>query len=450
MSRASAAPALEDVVAGVFGIGQDAVTDELAFRSIPEWDSIRHVELMLALEEHFGFEIDADRVVELTTIRAIRDYAASRPGHRPFSSSNASAVARGLSGVEVDESRISHIDTGGGTLSYRGYRVRDLLEHASFEEVAFLLIHGELPTLADLDGFTRTMAEGRVLPAPVVGVIAAMEGSPPMDVVRTAVSAVAADRADEDPATGARLIATFPAVLGASTGTDPGARARSHAAYVLGALSGRESDDADVRTFERVMILLAEHGANASAFAARVAVGTGAGPHAAVTAALSTFAGPLHGGAIQGVAEMIEEIGDPSRAADHVRALRERNQPVLGLGHRLYTAEDPRATFLRRIAEDLSDRSGNTTAFRILEEVRRAMHPYTRFGIDVNVDFYAGLVLMLLGVPREMLTPAFACARVAGWLAHVGEQRRNNVLIRPLLRYVGPAPRSFVPRERRG
>ena len=441
--------AVREVVAQTLGIPRAAVVDELSFRSIPQWDSIGHVELMLALEELWGEEIDADLVVELTSVRAILDMSARQVidrGDRP-------EVHRGLSGLHVDDTRISEIDAEDGRLAYRGYAIEELLVGSTFEETAFLLLHGELPTPMQLRTFAGDLGAARRLSPAVEDLLRPLSRAVPLETLRSVVSALPAvdpsARAGGELATAVRLVGQVPAIIGSLQGAQPAAAELPHAAAVLAALTGRVPDPDAARIFEQTLILLAEHGANASAFAARVAVGTGGDLHAAVTAAIAVFGGPLHGGAIEGVVEMVAEIGDPSRAAGYVRDLRSRQQPVIGLGHRLYTREDPRAAFLRATARDLAERSGDTTGFRILEEVRAAMHPYTRFGVDVNVDFYAGLVLTLLGVPARLLSAAFAASRVVGWAAHAIEQRRHNVLIRPLLRYVGEDARAYVPLEDR-
>jgi citrate synthase len=451
---------LTDVIAQALDVPRSAVTDDLAFRVIPEWDSLRHVELMVALEEHWGTRIDADLVLELTSVRAIKDFATRLDDtvtRVPTAPAEDPTVHRGLGGVYVDETRVSRIDGEAGALSYRGYPIDDLVRHSSFEETAFLLIHGDLPTEEQLEAFDRELRAARAIPEEIREVLGRLAGAHPVEAVRTGVSALAAfdpDRNDHSAGAavrkGVRLIAQIPTLVAdhhaLRRGRDPAAPSPegSHAAHVLSMLrGGHPASDGEVRTMDRALILLAEHGSNASAFAARVVIGTRSDLHSAITAAIAAFGGSLHGGAIEGVAEMVRSIAEPSKAAGYVRALRARNEPVLGLGHRLYRTEDPRAHHLRELAGDLSRRVGDLTPYLILEEVRRAMHPYTRFGVDVNVDFYAGLVFSLLGVPPDLLTPAFVTSRIVGWVAQVLEQSSNNVLIRPLLRYVGEESRAY-------
>jgi citrate synthase len=452
---------LEEVIADALGIAAASVTDELGYGTIPEWDSLRHVELMLALEEHWGVRIDADLVLDLTTVEAIRAFAQRRTEGVTRLTPDAPegpTVHRGLTGVYVDDTRISHINGAAGQLAYRGYPIEDLVEHATFEETAFLLLFDDLPTGQELEAFRKELKASRAIPPPVREVLRQVKDARPIDALRTGVSALSAfdpDRGDRsvDGArrAGIRLIAQVPSVLAvhraAATGRAPEARLDepSHAGFILSALTDEVPSEKAVRSLEQGLILLAEHGSNASAFAARVAIGAGSDLHGAVTAAIAAFAGAIHGGAIEGVTEMVRTIGEPAGAAEHVRALRARKEPVLGLGHRLYRTEDPRARFLRGLARALSSDAGDQNPFLILEEVRTAMHPHTRFGVDVNVDFYAGLVFSLLGIRTELLTPTFAAARLVGWAAHALEQRRHNVLIRPLLRYIGEDARDYTP-----
>jgi citrate synthase len=193
------------------------------------------------------------------------------------------------------------------------------------------------------------------------------------------------------------------------------------------------------------MILHAEHGSNASAFTARVVAGTDANLHAAITAAIAALSGPAHGGAAENVMKMALEIGDASRAADYVKAKRAAREPVMGFGHRVYRAEDPRARHMRAGVEKLSTEMGQPQWFQILEALVAAMKPYARHGVNVNVDFYAGVVYYLNGIKEDLFVPIFAVGRVPGWTVQVLEQFENNILIRPLTLYNGPEPREYVP-----
>jgi citrate synthase len=197
------------------------------------------------------------------------------------------------------------------------------------------------------------------------------------------------------------------------------------------------------------MVLHAEHGANASAFTARVVAGTEANLHAAVTAAIAALSGPAHGGAAENVMKMAQEIGDPAKAAEYVKTKRGNREAIMGFGHRVYKAEDPRARHMRAGVERLSREMGQPQWYQILAALVEAMKPYARHGVNVNVDFYAGVVYYLNGIPNDLFVPIFAIGRVPGWTVQVLEQMESNILIRPLTVYNGPAPRDYVPIEAR-
>jgi citrate synthase len=372
-------------------------------------------------------------------------------------------IHRGLQGVYFDRSRTSFIDGRAGTLLYRGYSIHDLAEHATFEEVAYLLLHGELPARAQLAAFDAELKAARALPAPVLDVVRAMAGAHPMDALRTATSALAAfdpETADNSVAAtlrkGTRLTAQVPSLVMAHhairEGREPVApRANlSHAANFLYMLRGREPSAEAARLMDQDFVLHAEHGANASSFTARVIAGTQAHLHAAISGAIAALSGPSHGGAAENVMLMAQEIGEPERAAAYVKQLRAAGKPVMGFGHRVYKTEDPRAQRLRRGVEQLSREMGEPRWYAILEAVQEAMRPYARLGVHVNVDFFAGVIYYLNGFPPDLFVPIFAVGRVPGWTAQVVEQLEHNILIRPLTHYDGPAERPYVPIEARG
>jgi citrate synthase len=223
----------------------------------------------------------------------------------------------------------------------------------------------------------------------------------------------------------------------------------SHAANFLYMMFGKEPSPEDAKIIDLDLVLHAEHSSNASTFAARGAAGTGADIGAAIVAAIATLKGPFHGGAAEAVQKTVEEIGDPQRAIEYIREKTEAGEKVMGFGHRVYKAEDPRGAELRGVARDLGHKRGNDRWFQILQEVERAMEPYRAKGIYPNVDFYAGAVYSLLGIPEEQFIPMFAVGRMPGWVAHVLEQYEDNVLIRPLLEYTGPRHLKYVPLEKR-
>jgi citrate synthase len=367
-------------------------------------------------------------------------------------------IQRGLKGVYFDRSPCTFIDGKAGELLYRGYSIHDLAEQSSFEETAYLLLRGELPTGVQLGAFTAELQSARVLPQAIFDLIRGIKTAHPMDVLRTAVSALAAfdpETGDNSPAAtlrkALRLTAQAPMVVAAHArirrGLDPvpPAPALGHAANLLWMLKGEPPSHDAAQLIDRDLILHAEHGSNASSFAARVVIGTEANLHAAITAAIAALSGPAHGGAAEDVMKMAEEIGDPARAADYVREKRRAGVPITGFGHRVYRAEDPRARHMRAGVERLSKQMGEPRWFEILQAVVAAMQPYARHGVNVNVDFYSGVVYHLLGIERDLFVPIFAIGRVPGWIVQVNEQFENNILIRPLTLYNGPSPRPYVP-----
>jgi len=364
----------------------------------------------------------------------------------------------GLKGVVLDETRIAFIDGEAGKLVYRGYNIHDLATKATFEETSYLLLHGVLPTREELRAFERELTAARAIPEPVLQIIDETKAAHPMDVLRTAVSAaVALDESSHEARVevalpvGKRLIAQVATIVAAMhrmrNGLDPVAPRDdlSHAANFLYMMFGREPSPEDAKIIDLDLVLHAEHSSNASTFAARVAAGTGADIGSAIVAAIATLKGPFHGGAAEAVQKTVEEIGDPERAIDYVKERIEAGEKVMGFGHRVYKTEDPRAHELRGVARDLGHKKGNDSWFQILQEIERAMEPYRPKGIYPNVDFYAGAVYSLLGIPDEQFIPMFAVGRMPGWVAHVLEQYEDNVLIRPLLEYTGPRHLRYVP-----
>jgi citrate synthase len=281
-------------------------------------------------------------------------------------------------------------------------------------------------------------------------------------VLRTAVSALAAfdpevaDNAREATLRkGVRLTSQVPMIVAAHEAIRNGREPvppdpkLPHAANFLWMLKGQAPSADAAKLMDTDMILHAEHGSNASSFAARVVAGTEANLHAAITAAVAALSGPAHGGAAENVMHMAQEIGDASRAAEYVRRKRAAKEPVMGFGHRVYRAEDPRARHMRAGVEKLSREMGQPQWYQILEALVEAMKPYARHGVNVNVDFYAGVVYYLNGIPADLFVPIFALGRVPGWTASVLEQLESNILIRPLTLYTGPEPRGYLAMDQR-
>ncbi|MEM9341507.1 MAG: citrate/2-methylcitrate synthase [Pseudomonadota bacterium] len=371
-------------------------------------------------------------------------------------------INRGLKGVYFERSGVSHIDGAKGELWYRGYSIDDLATRSTFEEVSYLLIHGELPTATELAAFDGALRAAREVPEGVYDVIRGVKDGHPMDVLRTAVSALAClDEGTADASedgflrNGLRLLAQVPVLIAAHeairNGREPVAPdpELGHAANWLWMLKGEKPSDEAARLADVDFILHAEHGANASAFAARVTVGTEADMHGAIVTALATLAGPAHGGAAEDVMKMVTEIGSPENAAAYVKAKRGNREAVTGFGHRVYRAEDPRARHMREGVRQLGEEMGAPEWYEILQAVVEAMKPYSRHGLNVNVDFYSGVIYQLHGIPMDLYVPIFGIGRMPGWIIQCLEQVRGNILIRPLTLYNGPDLREYVPIEAR-
>jgi citrate synthase len=371
-------------------------------------------------------------------------------------------IHRGLKGVVFDRSRVCYIDGRAGELRYRGYSIHDLAEHSTFEETCYLLFKGELPSEQQLKAFDAELKAARRLPAEVHELIEIAKSAHPMDVLRTAVSALAAfdpEVADNSSEAilrkGIRLTSQVPMIVAAHqhirnnrapVAPDP---SLGHAANFLHMLKGSPPSADTARLMDTDMILHAEHGANASSFTARVVAGTEANLHAAITAAIAALSGPAHGGAAENVMLMAQEVGEAANAAEYVKRKRASKEAVMGFGHRVYRAEDPRARHMRAGVEKLSREMGQPKWYQILEALVEAMKPYARHGVNVNVDFYAGVVYYLNGIPADLFVPIFAVGRVPGWTVQVLEQMENNILIRPLTLYNGPEARDYIPIDKR-
>ena len=369
-------------------------------------------------------------------------------------------VAKGLEGVVVGETALSDVQGEYGRLTYRGYDIADLAHGSTYEEIAFLLWMGHLPVRPEFDRFCAQLAELRTLPAPVLEVIRLMPASAnPMDMLRTGASALGAARAIAAPATveqAMALTAAFPTIVAAfdriRRGLAPVAPRADlgHAANYLYMLSGEAPGEQQTRSLDTYLILTADHGFNASTFAARVIASTLSDMCSAVVGGIAALKGPLHGGAPSGALDMLRAIGTPENAEPWITAALDRHEPLMGFGHRVYKAEDPRARILRVIAEQMSEidffrltTHTEDVALRLLHEKRPGRRLYT------NVDFYTAAVLHAVGLPEDLFPTSFAVSRVAGWTAHVLEQMHDNRLIRPSVDYTGPDNLQFVPIDAR-
>lgn len=454
---------VRSLVADVLKIDQSDVVDDLQYQFIPEWDSLQHVALMLALEEELGVEIDACQRVSLSSFRAIREFVAAHGNSQavvPRQSApevDAGRVARGLANVVVDTSRVTRIDGERGELEYRGFSIHELAARATFEEVVYLLVHGHLPAAEQLQALRQELQDARsTVPEAVLELMAGLAGAHPMDALRTGISALGAWQEHGAGSSclstvreGIRLIGRVPVLIAAHHAARTGAPLRqassdaSHAAHLLHLLRGEAPTAAEAALIDCSLVVHADHSANASAFTARVVTSCRANVYSAMTAAVSAFAGELHGGAAEGVMRLVDEVGTPDRAHDYVQRKLSENQPVMGFGHRVYRTEDPRVRHLRQAARAASEQRGDMTGYEVIAAVSEAMAPYSRHGVSANVDLYAGLLYRMLGIPNDLAVPMFVAGRTAGWLAQVLEQQANHVLIRPRLRYVGATGRTY-------
>ncbi len=369
---------------------------------------------------------------------------------------------RGLRDVHIDRTRSSFIDGDVGKLLYRGYNIDDLATQSTFEETIYLLLYSDLPTQAQLDAFDAELRANRSLPDEVLEVIRLTQKAHPMDVLRTAVSALSAyDPETEDNSIeatlrkGIRLTAQASTIVAAHAnireGKDPIAPNPNlnHAANFLYMLFGEVPDPEDAKLIDKDFILHAEHGINASSFGARVTASTQADLHCAVTTGIGVLKGPSHGGAAEEVMKMALEIGDESNAEAYVRDLRSKGGRVMGFGHRVYKAVDPRSIHLKDDARDLGIRKGQPGWYSILEAVMKVMEPYARRGICQNVDFFSGAIYYLLNIPEDLFISIFAMGRIPGWTVQVIEQFDNNILLRPRLVYIGDMDVEYVPIDQR-
>ena len=368
----------------------------------------------------------------------------------------------GLEDIVATNSYICDLDGKLGKLTYFGVDIHDLASYSTFEETAYLLWHGVLPTRAQLEEVKGQMQSHRELPSQLIELMHLLPTTTSsMDVLRTAVSALSAfdpnpnDRSPEaNHDRAVRLTAMMTTIVASwehiRNGRKPVAPLpdESHATNFLYMVKGQKPDSQTARDLDVCFILHADHELNASTFAARVSAGTLANMYAAITAAIGTLSGPLHGGANEQVMRMIKRVGDVDNAEPYIRNALEHKERVMGFGHRVYRTEDPRATHLRAMSEDLGKRTGDSRWYEISRVIEEYMKEHK--GLNSNVDFYSASVYYMMGFPIDLDTPVFACSRISGWTAHVLEQYSNNRLIRPRAEYVGPKVTEYVPIDQRG
>ena len=365
---------------------------------------------------------------------------------------------KGLEGIVAADTNLSSVNGEKGILRYCGYNIDDLSLNTTFEEIICLLYDLELPNQERLDNMTRRIGDARVLPKEIQDVISNLAGkTSPMSTLRTVVSALGHYEKNvplSDLAPKAlRLvgqIATAVAMIHRLREGLPVIEAnpeKSHAEDFLHMLNGKEPSTTEIKALDLYLILLADHGFNASTFSARVTAGTLANLHAAITSAVGTLSGPLHGGANEKAMDMINDVGEVKNADKYIENVFAKKQKIMGFGHRVYKVDDARKPHLKKMAQKLWLEREDTKLFEVAEEIEKQVK--ARKPIITNVDFYSAPLLYGLDIPTDLFTPLFAMSRVAGWTAHVLEQYKNNRLIRPRARYVGPIDRTFRPIEQR-
>ncbi len=376
-------------------------------------------------------------------------------------------VHKGLDGVVIDESRLSLVNGSEGKLIYGGYKIEDLAAHALYEEIVFLLWEGRLPNAAELEQLRQDIANAAVVPPQVIEAVKQYpKDADPMAVLRTAISMLAMYDPDSEKYTpdanhrkairlngqAVTLVAAWPRIR---KGLEPIAPRKdlTLAANFMYMLEGKEPAQADVDAINTFMVLLTEHGMNASTFSSRVTLSTGSDMHSAIVSAIGTLKGPAHGGANTEAMKMFMEIGEPENVATWFEEnIKSGKRRIMGIGHRVYKALDPRAAVLHKRAEAIS-KGARTDKWYVIADslatLARADSYFIERNLYPNVDYFSAIVLYTLGIEVDMFTTLFAMSRMAGWTAHIMEQAANNRLVRPEVLYTGPLDLPWVPLEER-
>src|SRR5256712_13410665 len=370
-------------------------------------------------------------------------------------------IEKGLEGVVIAKSSITFIDGQQGILRYRGIDINELAAKSNFEEVTYLLWNGSLPNKAQFSEFKRQLAAHRPLPLQVLKLLRGIpKGAIPMEVARTAVSYMATfprkkgETFDQfNRRESLQLTSTLPTIVASYERIRKGKtpirpdRRLGHAANFLYGLSGKKPDEVSRGAFDTLSVLYADHEMNASTFAAVVAISTLADLGGAVTSAIATLAGPLHGGSNQRVMEMLEEVGSVEKAEKFVDDELVAGRRIMGFGHRIYKNYDPRALILKEVVDRLTQGTESRKWLEMAEKIED--YVWEKKNLRPNIEFYAAVTLNSLGIPKDLMPSVFACNRIVGWIAHIFEQYADNRLMRPLTEYVGPEEQHYVPLSQR-
>lgn len=360
----------------------------------------------------------------------------------------------GLAGIVVGETGISTVEASGDGLFYRGYSIEELAEQASYEEVAYLLVYGHLPTVSELTTYREKLIQLRTIPKAIIDVLERLPASShPMDVLRTGCSALGCIEPETAENTAYniadRLIAVLPSILfywfhfHQGNRIDTQTSEESTAGHILHLLTGQSPTELPCRTIDVSLILYAEHEFNASTFAARVTTSTMSDIYSAITTAIGTLRGPLHGGANEAAMELISQFASPEEAEDGIMGMLARKELIMGFGHRVYRHGDPRSPIIQKWSKKLSQDVNDQVLYSVSERIELVIAREKK--LYPNLDFYSASAYHFCGVPTALFTPLFVISRVSGWVAHIIEQRKSNRLIRPQAEYAGPLARSFIP-----